>query len=156
MFSRRQVCFGWRVVESLHTFLVWRVLTDLTLTAGGRLPLLSATHHYCTSESDRGGQKSLYRVEQRNSQRREQCLSLPLVFSEISLLFDVTRSSLLGAQEHYVHVVLLQTSFNFFLLLFYFNLFFTVERSLLLLLILMSIKKQILLCQCSKSLVLIF
>lgn len=144
------MCFGWRVVESLYTFLVWRVLTDLTLTAGWRLPLLSATHHYCTSESDRRGQKSLYSGTEELSAERTVCLFSPGFQWNLTFVWHVTHSSLLEAQEHYVHA-LLQTTFNFFFLL-----FFAVERSLLLLLILVAITKHILLHQCSKSLVLTF
>lgn len=95
MFSRTGVFWMKGHWISSHFSGVKGPYIDLTLTAGGRLPLLSASHHYCMSESDRWEQKSLYSGTEELSVERTACILLCwFFFSDISVLFDMSLTAL--------------------------------------------------------------
>ncbi|KAL1280999.1 hypothetical protein QQF64_015599 [Cirrhinus molitorella] len=84
------------VEGSLNLFTLLRCEGSLQISPSQRdcnsccsLPVIITVRLNLTVEDER-----VYIVEQRNSQRREQCFSFLLVFSEISLLFDMSLTAL--------------------------------------------------------------
>lgn len=94
MFSCRVFWMNGRWISS-HFSGVKGPYIDLTLTAGGRLPLLSTSHHYCMSEFVHWGQKSLYSGTEELLAERTACpLFCWFFFSDISVLFDMSLTAL--------------------------------------------------------------